>query len=90
MGGPSDPYNYRYRWLDGVRAWCDAHDLVMLMSIAMTSALLSLAFVGAVFASSVYVRLETLDQRIYRIESVMFRQTSREEWKNGTYTAAGD
>jgi hypothetical protein len=90
MGGPPDSFNYRWRWLDGLRAWYDAHDLVMLVSVAMASALLSLGFVGAVFASSVWVRMETLDRRIDRLESVMLRQTSREEWKHGTYTAAGD
>jgi len=47
-----------------------------------------LAFVGTVALTTVWVRLDSLDQRVERIESVLYRGTGKElDDGTGTTTA---
>lgn len=79
MGGPDGSFNGRWRFLDGLRQWYDPHDLVVIFGAMLASALLTLAFVFAVFASSVWVRQGSLEERLNRIESAMYRQAVGEQ-----------
>lgn len=72
MGGPDGSFNGRYRALDGLRQWHDPHDLIVLVGVVLASVIATLAFVSAVFASSIWMRAESLEQRLDRIESAVF------------------
>lgn len=86
MGGVHNQNVFgRWRWLDGVRAWCDAHDLVVMVGLLFAGMLIMLAFVGTVALTTVWVRWDSLDQRVERIESVLYRGTEK-ELKDGTGT----
>lgn len=76
MGGPDGSFNGRWRVLDGLRQWYDPHDLVVLVGAALGGALIMLAFVVVVFASSVWMRTEYLEKRLDRMESAVFKRAN--------------
>lgn len=77
MGGHDGDGSYfgRWRWLDGVRAWCDAHDLIFIAAASLGSMLLLLAFIATVALTTMWMRVDSLDSRINRIESAMMKRS---------------
>lgn len=75
MGGPDGSFHGRYRALDGLRQWYDPHDLTVLVGVALASAIVTLAFIVVVFASSIWMRTEYLEKRLDRMEEVYFKRT---------------
>lgn len=82
MGGVHNQNVFgRWRWLDGVRAWCDAHDLVFIAGASLASVLIMLAFVATVAVTTVWVKLDHMEQRVDRIEHAL---RERRELVDGT------
>jgi uncharacterized iron-regulated membrane protein len=79
MGGHNDAFFGRWRVLDSLRHWMDAHDLIVLLSLVVLVALTTLALVGSVFSAVVWVRQDELDRRVERIEAVLLRDERAED-----------
>ena len=90
MGGYDGSFHGRWRWLDGVRAWCDAHDLVAIAAVCFASVLLTLAFVGTVAITTIWVRVDSLEDRVSRVEHAVYMRAEKETGKEtyGNATAA--
>lgn len=96
MGGHEGPFFGRWRWLDGLRAWCDAHDLVVIAAAALGSVLLVLAFMGTVAATTFWLKIESIESRLGRIERAVFvpaktgRSSPQDEEDLGNATAGAE
>lgn len=91
MGGPPDPFNNRWRLLDGLRAWHDPHDVAVAIGLMLGGAGLACLILVGSFAGSVWMRMGTIDERLQRVESVILQRSTlnmNEDLRNAT--AAGD
>jgi hypothetical protein len=81
--GDNDRFFLRWRSLDSVRHWIDAHELIVILSLFFGGCLLTLLLAGSVFGAVVWVRQEDLDTRVERLEAILMRDASRPHRQEG-------
>ena len=75
--GDNDRFFLRWRSMDSIRHWIDAHELIVILSLFFGGCLLTMLLAGSIFGAVVWLRQEDLGMRVERLEDILMRGSSQ-------------